>query len=216
MVLGGADPLGRAIAAEVRSHGRIAVIADVQEAATGASVVYADLDSADLAQELHRSVDTLEAWVLCAGIEESRPGILKRCTDDLLTEGFSPSLVVGVAQAHPASTEKPPDQALRGDRELIRCLRRLEIVHADIAVSTVLHGPLAPVFEDCRGEVHEIGDAGSLLRQDVAAAVGFVLNRPAGQFVRHLQLETSVQVQATPAPRPDDSTSAPSLSWVLS
>jgi hypothetical protein len=216
MVLGGAGLLGRAIAAEVRSHGRIPVIADVQEAADGDRTVYADLDSADLARELHRAVDRLQALVLCASIEESRPGILKRCTDDLVTEGLFPSLVVGVAQAHTASTEESYDQALWADRELIRCLRRLEIVHADIGVSTVLHGRLAPAFEDCRGEVQELDDPGSLLRQDVAASVGFVLTRPTGQFVRHLQVDPALQGQATPARSwSDESTSKSSLSRVL-
>jgi hypothetical protein len=192
------------------------VIVDVREAAMGERTVYADLESVDLGRELQQAVDTLEALVLCASIEESRPGIVKRCTDVLLRGGFSPSLVVGVAQGHTVSPEERYDDALRADRELVRCVRRLEIVQADISVSTVLHGPLAPAFGDCRGEVQEMGDPGSLLRRDVAMAVGFVLTRPAGQVVRKLQLDPSLQGQAKPARfRSDDSTNAPTLVRVL-
>jgi len=217
VILGGASSLGRAIASEVTVTGRSPVIVDVVEAPVGKRTIYADIAPADLADAVRRTVGRLQALVVCASIEESQPGILRRCLDVLVAERASSSVVVGVAAAQKRNrVEGREERVLRADAEVVRCLRRLEIVYDDVAVCTVLHGPLAPAFEDCRGDIQEMPEESHLGREDVAAAVGFVLTRPEGHYVRQLQLATVASPEPVPAPRPRRHPATSSLSGVLS
>ena len=189
VVVGGVEDLARSAVAAAASAGFAPLVVDVQEPTYSVDHVYADIADERIADVL-AAHGPLVGVILCPVTWSDASRLLDRWVKNLLLAAEPSSVFIGIAPVAAVETDAASGQARSAtDHEVVRQLELLDREPHTLPVRPclLLHGPLVPMFEDCRGEMHEMPSTDSELeRSQVETALSFALSRPLDVSIRRL------------------------------